>query len=88
MNVPTNVPTLRTNMGTDMRIDAGIEQGAQSVEQLSADEYGATALEYGFFVAFVAAALLIGAEILAGGVGGMYTLVNGLVDEKISNATK
>jgi Flp pilus assembly pilin Flp len=88
MNVPTNVPTLRTNMGTDMRIDAGIEQGAQSVEQLSTDDAGATALEYGFFVAFVAAALLIGAEILAGGVGGMYTLVNGVVEDKVGSATK
>jgi len=88
MNVPTNVPTLRTNMGTDMRIDAGIEKSAQSVEQISTDEIGATALEYGFFVAFVAAALLIGAEILAGGVGGMYTLVNGVVEDKVGSATK
>ena len=75
-------------MGTDMRIEAGIEQDAQSVEQLSTDDSGATALEYGFFVAFVAAALLIGAEILAGGVGGMYNLVNGVVEDKIGNATK
>jgi Flp pilus assembly pilin Flp len=85
---PTNEPTLRTNMGTDMRIDAGIEQGAQSVEQLSTDDAGATALEYGFFVAFVAAALLIGAEILAGGVGGMYSFVNGVVEDKVGSATK
>jgi Flp pilus assembly pilin Flp len=75
-------------MGTDMRIDAGIEQGAQSVEQFSADDAGATALEYGFFVAFVAAALLIGAEILAGGVGGMYNLVNDVVEDKVGNAAK
>jgi len=59
-----------------MRINKGIEMGAQSARRLSTEETGATALEYGFMVAFVAAALLIGAEILAGGVAGMYTMVS------------
>ena len=63
-----------------MRIDTRIERGAQSVRRLSMDEAGATALEYGFFVAFVAAALLIGAEILAGGVAGMYNMVSSSID--------
>lgn len=66
-----------------MRIDTGIETGRRTVDQFSVDEDGATALEYGFMVAFVAAALLVGAEILAGGVGNMYLTVRDVVNEKI-----
>jgi Flp pilus assembly pilin Flp len=69
-----------------MRIDMGIDKSAQTAQELSSDENGATALEYGFFVAFVAAALLIGAEILAGGVGDMYQLVNTVVSSNVDAA--
>ena len=69
-----------------MRINKGIGMGVQSARRLSTDEDGATALEYGFMVAFVAAALLIGAEILAGGVAGMYTMVSSsITDAHITN---
>jgi len=74
-------------MGSDMQIDTGIEKGMPSVQQFSTDEAGATALEYGFFVAFVAAALMVGAEILAGGVGGMYSVVNGVVTDKVAGSS-
>jgi len=53
------------------------------IRALFADEMGATALEYGFFVAFVAAVLLIGAEFLAGGVGAMYDVVRTVVADKL-----
>jgi len=66
-----------------MRIDAGIDRAIVAIRQFSMDETGATALEYGFFVAFVAAALLIGAEILAGGVESMYDTVRGVVTDKV-----
>ena len=66
-----------------MVIDSGIEIGRRAVELFQMGEDGATALEYGFMVAFVAAALLVGAEILAGGVGNMYLTVRDVVAEKI-----
>ena len=53
------------------------------IRRLLADDGGATALEYGFFVAFVAAALLVGAEHLAAGVTDMFQTVNGAVSDKI-----
>ena len=74
-------------MGTDMQIDTGIEKSMPFVRQLPTDEIGATALEYGFFVAFVAAALMVGAEILTGGVGGMYSVVNGVVTDKVAGSS-
>lgn len=69
-----------------MRIDTGIERGVQTVRQLWIDDAGATAIEYGFFVAFVGAVLLVGAEILAGSVGGMFSVVNSVVSDKVGNA--
>ena len=72
-------------MGTDMRIDAGIDRAIVVIRQFSMDDAGATALEYGFFVAFVAAALLVGAEILAGGVASMYDSVSGVVTDKVND---
>lgn len=56
------------------------------MRRLSMDEAGATALEYGFFVAFAAAALLLGAEVLAGGVDGMYSIVRGVVSSKVGGS--
>jgi len=56
------------------------------MRRLSMDETGATALEYGFFVAFAAAALLLGAEVLAGGVDGMYSIVRGVVSSKVGGS--
>jgi pilus assembly protein Flp/PilA len=57
--------------------------GTKSVRQFWVDDVGATALEYGFFVAFVAAVLLIGAEHLAGGVDGMFSVVRGVVSDNV-----
>jgi len=42
---------------------------------LSADERGATAIEYGLIVALIAAATIGGMSALGGGVGGKYSLL-------------
>ena len=59
--------------------------GTKSVRQLLADEVGATALEYGFFVAFVAAVLLVGAEHLASGVDNIFGTVCGAVSDSLGS---
>jgi pilus assembly protein Flp/PilA len=66
-----------------MRIGTGIDIGVSVIRRFSMDESGATALEYGFFVAFVAAALLVGAEYLAGGVEAMFNIVRNVVTAKV-----
>lgn len=49
-----------------------------------ADQSGATALEYGFLVAFVAAILLGGAMVLAESIGAMFSNVASAVTDKVS----
>ncbi len=49
-----------------------------------ADQTGATALEYGFLVAFVSAILLGGAIILAESIGAMFSNVASAVTDKVS----
>ncbi len=49
-----------------------------------ADQSGATALEYGFFVAFVSAILLGGAMVLADSIGAMFSNVSSAVTDKVS----
>jgi len=63
----------------------GINLCFEALRRFMLDETGATALEYGFFVAFVAAALLAGAEYLANGVDGMFNVVRGQVTEKVDS---
>ena len=50
------------------------------------DESGVAALDYGFFVAFVAAALLIGAEFLAASAQSLYDTVADAVGDAVSGA--
>ncbi len=54
------------------------------IGQVLSDQTGATALEYGFFVAFVAAVLLGGAVALAGSIDSMYTYVASQVTAKVA----
>ena len=50
------------------------------------DESGVAALDYGFFVAFVAAVLLIGAEFLAASAQSLYDTVADAVGDAVSGA--
>ena len=54
------------------------------IGQVLSDQTGATALEYGFFVAFVAAVLLGGAVALAGSIDSMYSYVASQVTAKVA----
>lgn len=56
------------------------------IRQVLSDRTGATALEYGFFVAFVSAVLISGAVALAGSIDGMYTYVASQVTAKVAAA--
>ena len=60
--------------------------GMGSIEAFVADEAGAAALDYGFFVAFVAAALLLGAEDLAAAVEDLVDTVGDAVDDSLAGA--
>jgi Flp pilus assembly pilin Flp len=60
--------------------------GIGFIQAFLADEAGVAALDYGFFVAFVAAALLIGAEQLAASVGSMFGTVGDAIDNSVSGA--
>jgi Flp pilus assembly pilin Flp len=51
-----------------------------------ADEGGVAALDYGFFVAFVAAALLVGAQALSESVQSLYDVVAEAVGDSVSAA--
>lgn len=53
------------------------------VRQVLNDQTGATALEYGFFVAFVSAVLLGGATLLAGSLENMFGFVASRVTAKV-----
>ncbi len=55
----------------------------QIVRQVLNDPTGATALEYGFFVAFVSAVLLGGAIQLAGSLENMFGFVADRVTAKV-----
>lgn len=59
--------------------------GMGLIQAFFADEAGAAALDYGFFVAFVAAALLIGAENLAASVEDLFNTVSDAVNDSLSN---
>ena len=55
------------------------------IGQVLSDQTGATALEYGFFVAFVAAVLLLGGAVaLAGSIDSMYSYVASQVTAKVA----
>lgn len=56
------------------------------MEAFLSDESGVAALDYGFFVAFVAAALLIGAEFLAASAQSLYDVVAEAVSDAVSGA--
>ena len=56
------------------------------IEAFLTDESGVAALDYGFFVAFVAAALLIGAEYLAASAQSLYDVVAEAVSDAVSGA--
>ena len=60
--------------------------GIAFIQSFLADESGVAALDYGFFVAFVAAALLIGAEFLAASARSMYDVVADAVGNAISSS--
>ena len=49
------------------------------LRRLLDDESGATALEYGFLVAFVAAVLIGAAQVLAGSLGSMFSFISSQV---------
>ena len=53
------------------------------VRQVMNDQTGATALEYGFLVAFVSAVLLGGAQLLAGSLENMFSYVASQVTAKL-----
>ena len=57
------------------------------VRQVLNDQTGATALEYGFLVAFVAAVLLGGAILLAGSLGNMFGFIASQVTAKVAAST-
>jgi pilus assembly protein Flp/PilA len=46
---------------------------------LGADRRGATAIEYGLIAALIVVAMMIGLQSMGGGVGGMWTKINGNV---------
>ncbi len=54
------------------------------VRQVLNDQTGATALEYGFLVAFVSAVLLGGAVLLAGSLENMFGFVASRVTAKVN----
>ena len=56
------------------------------MEAFLTDESGVAALDYGFFVAFVAAALLVGAEFLAASAQSLYDTVADAVGDAVSGA--
>jgi Flp pilus assembly pilin Flp len=58
----------------------------ECVQAFFDDEAGAAALDYGFFVAFVAAALLVGAEDLAASVESMFDTVGDAIESSFSGA--
>jgi Flp pilus assembly pilin Flp len=60
--------------------------GIGLVQEFIADEAGVAALDYGFFVAFVAAALLVGAEYLAASAESLYDTVGEAVGTAVSKA--
>ncbi|MEO5612938.1 MAG: Flp family type IVb pilin [Sphingomicrobium sp.] len=47
--------------------------------RLSADDRGATAIEYGLIVALIAVAAMGGISALGGGAGGMWTKLDNIV---------
>ena len=47
--------------------------------RLSADDCGATAIEYGLIVALIAVAAMGGISALGGGAGGMWTKLSNIV---------
>jgi len=60
--------------------------GTGLIHAFLADETGVAALDYGFFVAFVAAALLVGAQYLAVSAQSLYDTVAEAVGNSISSA--
>jgi Flp pilus assembly pilin Flp len=60
--------------------------GIGFIHAFLADESGVAALDYGFFVAFVAAALLVGAEFLAASARSLYDVVAEAVGSSVSAA--
>jgi Flp pilus assembly pilin Flp len=60
--------------------------GIGLIQTFLADEAGVAALDYGFLVAFVAAALLVGAEFLAASAQSLYNVVGEAVGGAVSNA--
>jgi Flp pilus assembly pilin Flp len=56
------------------------------VHTFLSDETGVAALDYGFLVAFVAAALLIGAEYLAASAQSLYDTIGEAVGGAVSDA--
>jgi Flp pilus assembly pilin Flp len=60
--------------------------GIGLIQEFLADEAGVAALDYGFFVAFVAAALLVGAEFLAVSAQSLYDTVGEAVSSAVSRA--
>jgi pilus assembly protein Flp/PilA len=47
--------------------------------RLPADQEGATAIEYGLIVALIAVAAMGGISALGGGAGGMWTKLDGII---------
>lgn len=51
----------------------------KNFRRLTADECGATAIEYGLIVALIAVAAMGGISALGGGAGGMWTKLDNII---------